>query len=252
EMRQGARLVTKLWNAARLIAGIENEKLKVENARASNSQLLPSDRALLSWLQRLIGRATASFQSYEYAAASEATERFFWSTLCDNYLEWVKGRLYDGSEQERNAAQATLYHTLLTILKLLAPILPHITEEIYQQLYGSAIEPDEAAAAFHSIHTSAWPQANPALLDEPAEQVGAALLAITGGVRRFKSARKLGLGAALTSLAIAVENEGVRHALDQSSADIRSVTRAREITFAAQPDEQFEEIEPGLWIVITE
>jgi valyl-tRNA synthetase len=256
EMRQGARLVTKLWNAARLIAGIENAELRIEHTASAlsqfsilNSQLLPADRALLSWLQRLIARATASFQSYEYAAACEATERFFWSTLCDNYLEWVKGRLYDGSEQERNAAQATLHQTLLTILKLFAPILPHVTEEIYQQLNISAVGLGEAAA-FHSIHTSAWPQADPALLDEPAEQLGAALLAITGGVRRFKSARKLGLGAELAGLAIVVENHDLQQALEQSRADIRSVTRAREITFVTQPDERFEEIEPGLQIAI--
>ncbi|MEO7912167.1 MAG: valine--tRNA ligase [Roseiflexaceae bacterium] len=264
EMRQGARLVTKLWNASRFIAShlelADDEGGRTKDESQSDSplsfvlpplSLLPADRALLSWLQRLIERATASFQSYEYAAACEATERFFWGTLCDNYLEWVKGRLYDGTELERSAAQATLYHTLLTILKLFAPILPHITEEIYQQLYCELSAVDtRAATGFRSIHISAWPQADPALLDEPAEQIGAALLAITSSARRFKSARKLGLGAELAGLAIVVQNEGMRQALDQSRADIRSVTRAREITFAAQPDERFEELEPGLWIVI--
>jgi valyl-tRNA synthetase len=254
EMRQGARLVTKLWNAARFIGlQIADCRLQIEehNLQSTIYNLQWADRALLSWLQRLIARTTTSFQSYEYAVACEATERFFWGTLCDNYLEWVKGRLYDGSEQERSAAQATLYQTLLTILKLFAPILPHVTEEIYQHLYGgSSGHTAGAATGFRSIHTSAWPQANPALIDEPAEQVGAALLAITGGARRFKSARKLGLGAELAGLAIIVENEDMRRALEQSRADIRSVTRAREITFAAQPDERFEQLEPGLWILI--
>jgi valyl-tRNA synthetase len=247
EMRQGARLVTKLWNAARFIGlQIADCKLQIEedNLQSTIYNLQWADRALLSWLQRLIGRATESFRSYEYAGACEATERFFWGTLCDNYLEWVKGRLYDGSDQERSAAQTALHQTLLTILKLFAPILPHVTEEIYQQLYGGA------AAGFHSIHTSAWPQANPALLDEQAEQAGAALLAITSGARRFKSARKLGLGAELAGLVLAVANEDVRQALEQSQADLRSVTRARAITFVAQPDERFEELESGLWALI--
>jgi valyl-tRNA synthetase len=271
EMRQGARLVTKLWNASRFIAShlelADDERQKTKDDAPSSvvlrpSSLLPADRALLSWLQRLIARATTSFNSYEYAAAGEATERFFWGTLCDNYLEWVKGRLYDGTKQERSAAQATLHQTLLTILKLFAPILPHVTEEIYQQLYSSTsasadmtvpandMAATSAATGFFSIHTSAWPQATPALIDESAEQVGAALLAITGGARRFKSARKLGLGAELAGLAIVVENEDIRQALEQSRPDIRSVTRAREITFAAQPDERFEQLEPGLWILI--
>jgi valyl-tRNA synthetase len=266
EMRQGARLVTKLWNAARFIASQsepskdQRPKTKDQNQHTDDvpssfvlrpSSLLPTDRALLSWLQRLVTRATASFQNYEYAAACEATERFFWGTLCDNYLEWVKGRLYDGTEQERGAAQATLHHTLLTILKLFAPVLPHVTEEIYQQLYKASSAPaDSAAAAFRSIHTSDWPVANPNLLDEEAEAAGAALLAITSGARRFKSARKLGLGANLASLAIVVENQAVRQALEQSHADIRSVTRAQEITFATQPDERFEQLEAGLWLLI--
>ena len=129
--------------------------------------------------------------------------------------------------------------------------MPHVTEEIYQQLYGSSPAPaNGAATAFRSIHTSAWPQADPALIDEQAERAGAALLAITGGARRFKSARKLGLGAELAGLTIVVENADVRQALEQSRADIRSVTRARELTFVAHGDERFEEIEPGLWIWI--
>src|SRR4029079_11026804 len=93
-------------------------------------------------------------------------------------------------------------------------------------------------------------RANPAEIDEQAERAGAALLAITGGARRFKSARQLGLGAELAGLAIVVEHADLRQALEQSRADIRSVTRAREITLAAQQDEHFEEIEPGLWMKI--
>ena len=205
--------------------------------------MLPTDRALLSWLQRLIARSTASFRAYDYTAAKEATERFFWGTLCDNYLEWVKGRLYDGSGEERRAAQLALSQTLLAILKLLAPIMPHITEEIYQQLFarqGGAI----------SIHVSAWPQADEALLDPQAERAGEALLALTAGVRRWKSARKLGLGAEIAGLTVAAADEELLAALRTAEADLRSVTRAREISFAAEAGAGFEELAPGLWALI--
>jgi valyl-tRNA synthetase len=257
EMRQGARLVTKLWNATRLIARIENEELKIEKNEAIhsqfsilNSQFLPADRALLSWLQRLIARATESFQGYDYASASEATERFFWGTLCDNYLEWVKGRLYDGTAEERRAAQSALRQALLAILKLFAPILPHITEEIFQQLYGGQVSVDAASGGFSSIHTSPWPRADEALVDEQAERAGAALLAITGAARRVKSGRKLGLGAELAQITIAAGDDTLRADLEQSHADIRSVTRAREIAFVEASDARFEELEPGLWVRI--
>jgi len=256
-MKQGARLVTKLWNASRLIAShltdeIKNEELRIEKDwhRQNNSQfsilnsqfLLLADRALLSWLQHLIARAAASFCAYDYAAALEATERFFWGTFCDNYLEWVKARLYDGSSAERRAAQATLAHTLLAILKLLAPIMPHITEEIYQQLYSARGEDCSG-----SIHTSAWPQPDDALIDPGAERAGEALLAITSAARRFKSARKLGLGAELAGITIALEDTELRAALEQSQVDLRSVTRARAIAFVATPGEGSGEIAPGLW-----
>jgi valyl-tRNA synthetase len=255
-MRQGARLITKLWNASRFIAShlpeqIENAELRIEKDRAAHSQfsifnsqfLLPTDRALLSWLQRLIARSTASFRAYDYAAAKEATERFFWGTLCDNYLEWVKGRLYDGSGQERRAAQLALAYTLLALLKLLAPIMPHITEEIYQQLFAQ----QEGAA---SIHISAWPQADETLIDPQSERTGEALLALTAGVRRWKSARKLGPGAQIAQLKVAAADQELLAALRAAEADLRSVSRAREIYFAAEAGDGSEELAPGLWISV--
>jgi valyl-tRNA synthetase len=245
-MRQGARLVTKLWNASRFIElQISDFRLQITgapNLQSAIYNLQLADRALLSWLQRLIARATASFRAYDYVAARDATERFFWGTLCDNYLEWVKGRLYDGSGAERQAAQYTLYQTLQAILKLLAPIMPHITEEIYQQIFAGP-------AGEGSIHHSAWPQANDALVNRLAEQAGEALLAITASTRRFKSAHRIGLGAELGRLTIAIADEQLRTALQGALIDLRSVTRAREIAFVAT-GASGEEAAPGLWVQI--
>src|SRR5262249_27739139 len=131
-----------------------------------------------------------------------------------------------------------------------APILPHVTEEIYQQLHGDMSDSERGAAGLASIHASAWPLADPSLIDEQAEQAGTALLAITSATRRFKSAHRLGLGAELAHLAIAASDPWLRAALEQSKPDIRSVTRAREITFVEKPDERFEELEPELWTMI--
>ena len=243
-MKQGTRLANKLWNAARLI----EQHLADDTPPASETErdaalanLRSTDRALIAWLQELVARATASFERYDYPAALDATERFFWNTFCDNYLEWVKGRLYDGSGTERQSAQLALAHTLETILKLLAPIMPHITEEIYQQLFAPA-------SGARSIHTSAWPAANAALRDPAAERLGAALLAITAAARRFKSAQQLGLGAPLARLSIAAGE--LAAPLAACAADIRSVTRAAALEFVEEGGEEFTEAAPGLWLRI--
>jgi valyl-tRNA synthetase len=236
-MKQGGRLVTKLWNAARFVAG----HLHDFDPAAERPPLQPADRALLSWLQRLIARVTTSFREYEYATAKEATERFFWGTFCDNYLEWVKGRLYDASGAERRAAQCTLYQTLLALLKLFAPIMPHIAEEIHAQMFAQH-------TGARSIHVSPWPEPDEALIDEAAERAGDALLAITTGVRRFKSAQKLGVGAELARLTILACDTAQHTLIEGMASDLRSVTRAREVVFAAEGEAGFEEVAPGLWV----
>ncbi|HXI16047.1 MAG TPA: valine--tRNA ligase, partial [Chloroflexota bacterium] len=128
--RNGGRLVTKLWNASRLV--LSNMDGYVPSA-APPAALTPVDRWVLSRLAQVIRRATASFEDYEFARVKDETERFFWSDLCDNYLELVKARLYGdaaaGNGQlhlahaGRAAAQYTLYHALLSVVKLLAPFL---------------------------------------------------------------------------------------------------------------------------------
>ncbi len=239
-MKQGARLVTKLWNASRFIG------LQIADCRLQIDfdNLHWSDRFLLSSLQRLVAQTTKQFRAYDYAAALEATERFFWGMLCDNYLEWVKGRLYDGTGVERAAAQWTLHRTLLTLLKLLAPIMPHITEEIYQQLFA---EHD----GWRSIHLSAWPVPDDSLLDPGAERVGAALLALTTAARRWKTARQLSLGAELAQIIIATNDDALRTMLEQCATDMQSVTRARELSFVVEASDGFEEVAKGLWMRVS-
>lgn len=227
EMRQGGRLCTKLWNAARLLylhvqgAGAQGHRGVVELEAAS---FLPADRALLSFLQKLIEDVTASYKHYDYAAAREAIERFFWASFCDEYLEWIKSRLYDGSPTERQAALSTALEAMRCILTLLAPIMPHITEATYQHLFGHGQEPGQAQ--FSSIHQRAWPQPDARLYDQQAERLGMALRVIGTAVRRRKSEQHISLGAPLAELHIACGDAELRSLLEQSQADLHSMTRA--------------------------
>lgn len=237
-MRQGGRLITKLWNAARLI---EAGRARALAAPSEAAALWPLDRALLSWLHDLIERADAEYRAYRYAAALDLVERFFWGTFCDAYLEMVKDRLYDGTPAAHTAALTTLETALLAILRLLAPIMPHVTEAIYQELFAQ--HPND------SIHTSGWPVPNDTWRDQQAEQTGMALVAIAGVVRRWKSAHQRSIGSPLAALTIAAADPALRTELERSASDIASVSRAQHLRFVAEtPGDQ---VIAGVWVAVS-
>src|SRR5205085_7923775 len=183
----GAKLVTKLWNVARF-----SERF-LENYRPELPAFTPTDCWLLSRTQQLIGRVTELFHNYDYAAAKSETESFFWRELADNYLEMSKERLYDESSEMREGARYTLYTVLLAILKLFAPFLPYITEEIYLALFAET----EGSA---SIHISPWPTANEAFVDDKADTAGETLIEVATAVRRYKSESNISVGTQLQRL----------------------------------------------------
>ncbi len=219
----GRKLVTKLWNASHFA---ESRLEQFEpGAAPAPIQLLPTDRWLLSRLARTITSVTEQLDRYEYATARAEVETFFWSDFCDNYLELVKARLYGADTPEKYAAQWTLYTALLSVLKLLAPYLPYITEEIYQGLFRQW---DGAS----SIHRSAWPEAQSEEIDEEAEETGKAILEVLRHVRRYKSEQDLSIGAELEMLRISAP-QGQCEALERMLIDLKSATRAKHIVFDA-------------------
>ncbi len=145
EVRAGKRTIIKLLNASRFV--FMNLKEKPKKPR----KLVETDRDFLVELERSIYLATLHFKDYEYSRAKFDVEDFFWKFFCNIYLETVKGRLYNGNKEEKESASYTLYTSLLAILKMMAPIMPFITEEIYQTYYRK-YEKDK------SIHISEWPK----------------------------------------------------------------------------------------------
>jgi valyl-tRNA synthetase len=226
----GAKLVTKLWNVARFaerfIAGYE--------IPSETPALSSADRWILSRLQRVVRSATASFEQYEYAAAKNDVEQFFWTDLSDNYLEMAKKRLYDEGNPGHDAARYALYRLLRSTVLLFAPILPYVTEEIYQALFRSDAVP--------SVHRAPWPQADDELIDPGSEAAGEALVAIATAVRRYKSESSLSLGAELERVSVQVAEVGLLEALRDAEDDISGVTRAREVVIGDAPEERYEGI----------
>jgi len=145
EVVTGKKFVTKMWNAANFVF------LNLKDYKPKPVDLLETDRIFLSELNKLIENSTKNFDNYEYHRAKSDLDNFFWKIFCDNYLEIIKKRIYNGNQKEKESASFTLYQMLLSILKMFAPITPFIAEEVYQTHFKKN-EKDK------SIHISSWPE----------------------------------------------------------------------------------------------
>jgi valyl-tRNA synthetase len=221
KIQLGAKLVTKLWNVARFSQRFLNTYRPAPLGDLPG-YLSPADRWILACRQRLIRRVTTLFEGYDYASAKSETEAFFWRDLADNYLEMAKVRLYGTSAAEKAGAQYALYQVLLTTLKLFAPLMPFVTEEIYQKIFA---ESDGSI----SIHVSRWPAPDPRLEDGTAVALGETLVAIATAVRRFKSEHSLALGTEIARLQLAPQDDLPTRSLQEAGPDLASITRARQI-----------------------
>jgi len=142
----GTKMINKLINASKFVF------MNLEDYKGKKPKKLEKlDELFLNKLNSLVKDSTENFSNYEYSKVKQDVEHFFWSDFCDNYLEIVKKRVYQGKGDKRVSAQYALYNSLLTIVKLLAPIMPFITEEIYKEYF-------EKTEKVKSIHISEWPE----------------------------------------------------------------------------------------------
>jgi valyl-tRNA synthetase len=167
-VRQGRDLANKMWNASRLVLMEARDDVEA-GPRSARME----DRWIASRLQRAVGSVTDSIGEYDFAHAALDLYDFFWSELCDWYLEIVKPRLYDGDED----ASATLLWALEQVLALAHPLMPFVTEEIYSYLPN----PPSEALVVHS-----FPQADDALIDEAAEREIGQAIVLTRALRRWR------------------------------------------------------------------
>jgi valyl-tRNA synthetase len=234
KIQHGNKLVTKLWNVARFSARF----LEGYQPGGDIPSRTLADRWILSRLQGLTTRVTELFEVYDYAAAKSEVERFFWRDLADNYIEMAKQRLYDEAHPRNLGTRYTLYQALLGTLKLFAPLLPHITEEIFGQVF-------RAPEGADSIHISQWPEVDARLVDSEAEALGELLLEVATAVRRYKSERSMKLSLAFPRLQLAPEDTQLTSALELAVPDLMSVTRAQEIQIVGSLEEGLEPIYGG-------
>ena len=223
QMKVGRRLAIKVLNAARFA-------LMQATPRGPITE--PLDRGMLSSLSLLVEESTEHLEAYDYARVLERTERFFWS-FCDDYLELVKARRYgDFTPEGAASANSAMLVALSTMLRLFAPYLPFVTEEVWSWWRPG------------SIHQAAWPTS-----DEVVGPIGGADSATVtvflqtqlalADIRRIKAAAKRPVKAVIERAVLPVALE----TLSPAARDLNAAAHIRELVFAdvAEPEITFAE-----------
>jgi valyl-tRNA synthetase len=215
QMKIGRRLAIKLLNAARFA---------LLQAEPRGAIIEPLDRGMLTSLSLLVQEATEQLDAYDYARVLERTERFFWS-FCDDYLELVKSRRYgDFTPEGAASANSAMLVALSTLLRLFAPYLPFVTEEVWSWWRPG------------SVHQARWPTSS-----EVVQSIGGAhpdalnvyvqSQAALAEVRRIKAVGKKPTKAVIERAVLPIAFE----ALLPGARDFQAATHIRELTFADIP-----------------
>ncbi|MDF7676831.1 valine--tRNA ligase [Neisseriaceae bacterium ESL0693] len=178
----------KLWNASRFVL------MNVENHDCGQDETLPLsfsfvDQWLISRLQETEAAVTTAFDTYRFDMAAQTLYEFIWNEYCDWYVELAKVQLQHGDEAQQRATRRTLVRVLETVLRLLHPIMPFITEKLWQ-----SIAPLANARHTDSIMLAAWPLADEDKISQPALARMAQLQEMIGVIRNLRGEMGLGMG----------------------------------------------------------
>ncbi|NUR87862.1 MAG: valine--tRNA ligase, partial [Nonomuraea sp.] len=202
QIKVGRRLAIKILNASKFVLSFDD---------ASGDVVEPLDLSMLAGLSRVVREATDAFDGYDYTRALEVTERFFWE-FCDDYLELVKARAYDGDA----SAVAALRQALDVLLRLFAPFLPFVAEEVWSWWREG------------SVHRSEWPAlsvaGDPSVLTVASE--------VLRQVRKAKSAAKASMRAEVSLLTV----EGPAELIRQAQDDLCAAGNVEEFVLADGPE----------------
>ncbi|MER7130844.1 valine--tRNA ligase [Streptosporangium saharense] len=199
QIKIGRRLAIKILNASRFVLGLG------EDGGETGEVTEPIDLSMLTRLAEVVEEATGAFEDYDYARALERTERFFWE-FCDDYLELVKVRAY-GEGPAAGSAHAALRRALDVMLRLFAPFLPFVTEEVWSWWREG------------SVHRAPWPTAYGLAEREEKKDLLPTVAEVLGHVRKAKSDARLSMRAEVARLTVTGGQAGlVRQAQDDLCA----------------------------------
>jgi len=197
EINSGKRTLNKIWNAARFSLS------HLEGYSPSERPLEVEDKWIVSKLNRTLKQYKEHFENYDYSKARKAVDHFFWDDFCGNYIEMIKSRLYDQKRNPDSAKQA-MYDSLLGTLKMYAPFIPFITEEIYHE-YFIEFEKEK------SIHLTLLPKegdifTEESLMDEVVE--------VMSLIRKYKTEKSIPMGQRISEIVLSKEKEHLKEYIE--------------------------------------
>jgi valyl-tRNA synthetase len=207
----GKRLATKLWNIGKFTGMVVKSKPEMKG-------LQPLDQWILSRFSKVVKNATQYYEDYQFDKAMREVEEFAWHEYADHYLELVKYRTREGDDGVR----FTLYTITLGLAKMLAPLMPHVTEDIYQDGFA---EMDGA----RSIHVSAWPE--PVLFSDENEARGELVKDVVSAIRSWKAEKKLPLNKEMELIELIGPSA---LSLQGYETDILETSRSKELKIVAE------------------
>ena len=183
KLEVASNFANKLWNASKFVLGNIKEDI---DAKYLETEELPAnltyeDKWILSKLNNVIKEVSVNLDNYDMGVALQKIYDFIWNEFCDWYIEMVKPRLYDENCNTKDACLWTLNKVLINSLKLLHPVMPFMTEEIFMKLYHN----DE------SIMISKWPEYNKEWAFEKEEEAIEELKEIIVGIRNLRTVQNI-------------------------------------------------------------
>lgn len=182
DIKYSKSFISKVWNAARFIEPLRRDF-------SEEPELTTIDKWIIGRLNTVIRECTEHMERYEYHETIKKLQAFFWHDFCDNYLEYVKHRIYNEGPT-KDAAIYALNRVMMDSVKLLSPITPHLSEEIYRELFGEK----------RSVHRARWPEAGNEYKDETERVI--AFNGIVSLLRQHKAKNKMAQNAELAHVRI--------------------------------------------------
>ena len=228
---QAKGFVTKIWNASRFVL-MNMDGYTPGPAKAAT----PEDAWMLSRLAKMVRATTDRLEAYELGDYARELQSFFWGEVCDWYIELCKGRLLDGTGEERLQVQRNLVYVIDAALRMLHPVMPFVTERVWDAMPASELDHEaDGSYAPHAgrfLMMAPWPEpeALAGFVDDEAESTFDIARRLVAGVRSSRARYKL---SPKTELEVVVSASGDAVAKLQSQAEfVKSVGRVSALTVA--------------------